>query len=329
MIPRLTASRLAIAALLLLGTPLAAEPQPGARIPRLCYLALSPATRHGTYPAFLQGLRDLGYADGRNLVIDYLSADGRFDRFPTLAAECVRLKADIIVAATTPGALAAKKATGIIPIVSPATGDPVATGLVASLARPGGNITGLSVMGPGLSGKRLALLKETVAGISRAAVLANFGDPIAAPQVTDMEHAARALGIHLRAYDVRTPEALPGAFAAAVRDGAEGVLVTIESIFLGQRTRVVELAARHRLPAVYPHREFVDSGGLIAYGPNLASLFQRAATYVDKILKGAKPGDLPIEQPTGFELVLSMKTAKTLGLAIPPALLLRVDQVIE
>jgi len=225
--------------------------------------------------------------------------------------------------------LAAKKATSTLPIVSPATGDPVATAVVASLARPGGNVTGLSLMGPGLSGKRLALLKETVPGISRAAVLANLADPIAAPQVNDMETAARMLGIHLRTYDVRTPEEFPGAFTAAARDGAEGVLVTIESIFLGQRTRVVELAARHRLPAVYPYREFVDAGGLMAYGPNVASVFQRAATYVDKILKGAKPGDLPVEQPTKFELLINMKTAKTLGLTIPPALLLQVDKVIE
>jgi putative ABC transport system substrate-binding protein len=329
MILRCTGARLATAALLLLATPLAAEPQQGAKSPRLCYLALSPAPRQVTYLAFLQGLRDLGYTDGRNLVIHYLSADGRFERFPSLAAECVRLQADVIIAVTTPGALAAKKATSIIPIVSPATGDPVASGIVASLARPGGNVTGLSLMGPGLSGKRLALLKETVAGISRAAVLANFADPIATPQVSEMESAARALGIHLRAYDVRTPGALSGAFAAAAREGAEGVLVTIETIFLSQRTRVVELAARHRLPVVYPHREFVESGGLIAYGPNVASLFQRAATYVDKILKGAQPRDLPVEQPTRFELAINMKTAKTLGLAIPPALLLRVDQVIE
>ena len=310
----------------LLAAPLAATAQQGAKISRLCYLALSP---HTSYDAFLQGLRDLGYADGRNLVIDYLSADARFDRFPALAAECVRLKADIIVAVTTPGALAAKKATTTIPIVSPATGDPVATGIVASLARPGGNVTGLSLMGPGLSGKRLALLKETVPGISRAAVLANFADPIAAPQVNDMENTARGIGIHLRTYDVRTPEELPGAFAAAARDGAEGILATIESIFLGQRTRVVELAVRHRLPAVYPYREFVDAGGLMAYGPNVPRVFQRAATYVDKILKGAKPGDLPIEQPTKFELVINLKTAKTLGLTIPPSLLQRADQVIE
>ena len=312
----------------ILAAPLAAEAQQGAKIPRLCYLALSPAT-NTAYDAFLQGLRDLGYADGRNLVIDYLSADARFDRFPALAAECVRLKADIIVAVTTPGALAAKKATTTIPIVSPATGDPVATGIVASLARPGGNVTGLSLMGPGLSGKRLALLKETVPGISRAAVLANFADPIAAPQVNDMENAARGIGIHLRTYDVRTPEELPGASAAAARDGAEGILATIESIFLGQRTRVVELAVRHRLPAVYPYREFVEAGGLMAYGPNFADLFRRAATYVDKILKGAKPADLPIEQPTKFELVINLKTAKALGLTIPPSLLQRADQVIE
>jgi putative ABC transport system substrate-binding protein len=322
--------RIALVAVLLFATPLAAEAlQPPSTMPRLCYLAPYPAGQQTGYKPFLQGLRDLGHVEGRNLAIDYLSVDGRFERFEVLAAQCVHLKADIIVAVTTAGALAAKKATTTIPIVSPATGDPVATGIVASLPRPGGNVTGLSLVGPGLSSKRLELLKGAVPGLTKAAVLANFADPIAAPQVKDMESAARAFGIQLQVRDVRTPKELPDTFAAAVREGAQGVLTTIESIFLNHRAQIVELATRYRLPAVYPYRQFAEAGGLMAYGPDVASLFRRAATYVDKILKGAKPADLPVEQPTTFELVINMKTARAHGLTIPQSLLARADQVIE
>jgi len=325
-----TIKPIVLLAAFLFAAALAAEgQQTAAPLPRLCYMALYPALQQVSYNAFLQGLRDLGYVEGRNLIIEYLSADGRFERFDSLAVQCVHLKADVIVAVTTPGALAAKKATRTIPIVSPATGDPVATGIVASLARPGGNATGLSLIGPGLSAKRLELLRGTVPGLSTAAVLTNLADPIAAPQVKDMENAARALGIQLRVRDVRTPQDLPDAFAAVVRGGAQGVLTTIESIFLNHRAEVVELAARHRLPAVYPYRQFADAGGLMTYGPDVLGLFRRAATYVDKILKGAKPGDLPVEQPTTFELVINLKTAKTLGLTVPPSLLLQADRVIE
>ena len=321
---------LATLALALLAPPLAADAQQPAKIPRLCLLAPYSASQWATrYNAFLQGLRDLGYVDGRNITIDYLSADGQLERFPALAAECLRLKADIILTATTPATQAAKRATNTIPIVMMLTGDPVGTGLVASLARPGGNVTGQSVMADGLSAKRLELLKEAVPGISRVAVLSNFGDPVAAPQVNEIESAARSLSLRLKIRDVRKADDLPAAFSGAARDGAQGLLTTVETIFVVHRTRVAELAARHRLPAMYPNREFTDAGGLMSYGPTTLDLFRRTAIFVDKILKGAKPADLPVEQPTRFELVINMKTAKALGITFPRSILIRADQEIE
>jgi putative ABC transport system substrate-binding protein len=316
-----------VLALSLVLAPRSGDAQQPPTIPRLCYLTYAPSAPHDG--AFLQSLRDLGYTEGRNLIIDFLSADGRFARFPALAAECVRLKADIIVALTTPGALAAKQATSTIPIVSGPTGDPVGAGIVASLARPGGNVTGLTQISPGLSAKRLELLKEALPGIARVSVLANLSDPIAAPQVHEIESAARALGVQLRVRDVRNPDDLPGAFAAAVREGHKGLLTTIESIFVVHRARIVELAARHRMPAMSPYGEVAEAGGMMSYGPNRLALYRRIAVYVDRILKGAKPGDLPVEQPTKFELVINLKTAKALGITVPHSLLLRADQVIH
>ena len=327
---RSTAGLLVALALGLLAAPLVAAAQQPPRAPRICLLAPYSASEWADrYNAFLQGLRDLGYVEGRNITVDYLSADGQLDRFPALAGECLRLKADIILTPTTPGTLAAKQATNTIPIVMGATGDPVGTGLVASLARPGGNVTGPTEMASGLSAKRLELLKEAVPGISRVGVLSNLGDAVATPQVKELEDAARILAVQLSIRDVRTAEDLPAAVARAARDGAQGLLTTVETIFVTNRTRVVELAARRRLPAMYPHRVFADAGGLMSYGPNIASLYRKVATYVDKILKGAKPADLPVEQPTKFELVLNMKTAKALGLTIPPSVLIRADQVIQ
>jgi putative ABC transport system substrate-binding protein len=311
----------------LFAAPLAADAQQSTTIPRLCYLTYVPSRPHDG--AFLQSLRDLGYAEGRNLTIHFLSADGRFERFSALAVECVRLKADVIVALTTPGALAAKKATSTFPIVSGPSGDPVGTEIVASLARPGGNVTGLTQMSPGLSAKRLELLKQAVPRVSRVSVLANLSDPIAAPQVQEMEAAARSLDVRLRVRAVQTPEQLPAAFEAAAKERDEGLLTTIESVFLVHRARVLELAAKHGLPAMYPYREFTDAGGMMSYGPNRLALYRRMAVYVDKILKGAKPADMPVEQPTEFELVINLKAAKALGLTIPHSLLLRADQVIE
>ncbi len=313
----------------LLTAPLAAEAQPG-KIPRLCFLTFDPGTPQSTrFTQFFQGLRDLGYVDGRSIAIDYLSVDGKAERFPALAADCVRLKADVIVVTTTPGAQAAKNATRTIPIVLHALGDPVATGLVASLARPGGNVTGVTQMSSGLAAKRLELLKEAVPRISRVLVLSYLVDAIAPPQVKELETAARSLGVKLLVQDIRTADDLPAAFDAGARERVEGFLTTAESIFVVQRKRVVELAAQHRMPGMYPYRLVVDAGGLMAYDSYTSELQTRAAIYVDKILKGAKPADLPIEQPTKFELVINLKTAKALGLTIPQSLLRRADEIIQ
>jgi putative ABC transport system substrate-binding protein len=309
--------------------PLPAEAQPR-KIPRLCFLTFDPGTPQSTrFTPFFRGLRDLGYVDGRNIAIDYLSADGRGERFPTLAADCVRLKADVIVVTTTPGAQAAKNATRTIPIVLHALGDPVATGLVASLARPGGNVTGVTQMSSGLSAKRLALLKEAVPRISRVLVLAYLVDPIAPPQIEELKKAALSLGVQLQIRDIRTADDLPAAFDAGAKERAEALLTTSASIFVAHRARLIELAAQHRMPGMYPYRLVVDAGGLMAYDAYTPDLQARAATYVDKILKGAKPADLPVEQPTKFDLVINLKTAKALGLTIPHSLLLRADEVIQ
>jgi putative ABC transport system substrate-binding protein len=324
---------LAIVAGGLLASSLAAEAQSARRLPQLCFLTFDPGTARSPSPrfaAFFRGLQDLGYVNERTIAVHYLSANGRNERFPELVAECVRLKPDIIVATTTPAALAAKNATRTIPIVMVALGDPQGTGLVESLARPGGNITGMSQMTSGLAAKRLELLKEAVPRISRVLVLSFLVDPIAPLQVKALKEVAPSLGVSLLVHDIRTAEDLPAAFDAGVRERAEGLLTTAESIFLVQRARVTELAARHRLPAIYPYSAFViDADGLMAYSINNADLHRRAATYVDKILKGSKPSDLAVQQPTNFQLVVNLKTAKALGLPIPPSFLQRADQVIE
>jgi ABC-type uncharacterized transport system substrate-binding protein len=314
----------------MLAMPLAAAAQPARKIPRLCFLTFDPGTPQSSrFDPFFQGLRDLGYVDGQTIIIDYLSAEGRGERFPALAADCLRLKADIVVVTTTPAAQAVKNATRTIPIVMHSLGDPVTTGLVASLARPGGNITGTTLMASGLAAKRLGLLKEIVPRISRVLVLAYLVDPIAAPQVKELESAAHSLGITLLVHDIRTADDLPAAFDAGAKERAEGVLTTAESIFVAQRNRVVQLAAQHRLPGIYPYRLTVDAGGLIAYDSYTSDLQRRSAAYVDKILKGSKPSDLPVEQPTKFELIINLKAAKALGLTIPPSLLQRADEVIQ
>ena len=314
----------------LLAAPLAIEAQRAARIPRLCFLTFDPGSPQSSrFDAYFQGLRDLGYVDGQTININYLSAGGRGDKFPALAAECLEFKADIIVVSTTPAAQAAKSATRTIPIVMHLLGDPVGTGLIPSLARPGGNVTGVTIMASGTSAKRLELLKQVVPKLSRVLVLSYLDDPIASPQVKELESAAHALGVKLLVQDVKTADDLPVAFDAGARERADGMLTTAESLFVAQRDRVIRLAAQHRLPAMYPYRQMVNAGGLMIYGPDLTDLSRRAATYVDKILKGAKPGDLPVEQPTKFELVINLKTAKALGLIIPPSLLARADQVIE
>jgi ABC-type uncharacterized transport system substrate-binding protein len=312
----------------LLAAPLAAKAQQAGRVYRVGYLST------GALPpeAFLQGLRDLGYVEGRNVVIDYRSAEGKPERLPALAAELVALKVDVIVAPNTPAALAAKQATRTLPIVFIGVGEPVTSGIVTSLARPGGNVTGLSIVSPELVGKWMELLKQAVPGVSRVAAL---WQPGAMDERTEKdmfkgaEVAARALGVRLHFVEARGPEDFDRAFSDMTRARAGALTVRPAPMFVSERRRLVDLAAKNRLPTVYPWREFVEAGGLMAYGPNLADLFRRGATYVDKILKGTKPGDLPVEQPPKFDLVINLKTAKALGPQIPQSLLQRADQVIE
>ena len=296
----------------LLAAPLVVEAQQAAKIARIGLLGNDPVGGAHLLEAFRQGLRDLGYVEGRNVVIEYRWAEGKFERLPALAAELVTLKVDVILATTVLTAVAAKQAIKTIPIVFFAAADPIRSGLVTSLARPCGNVTGLSILAPELIGKRLELLKQAVPGISRVAVL---WEPDGGGERTDKdmlkraEVAGQALGVRLQY--------------------VEALTVLPSPMFFNERRRLVDLAAKHRLPAGYPWREGADAGGLISYGPSIADLYRRAATYVDKILKGAKPGDLPVEQPTKFELVINLKTAKALGLTIPPSLLRQADQVIE
>ena len=322
-----------VLALLALGAaPLAAEAQQAAKIARIGYLATNPATSLHPREAFLQGLRDLGYVEGRNLVIEYRYAEGKVEQLPALAAELVALKVDVIVASGTLAALAAKQATRTLPIVFSPAGDPVGSGLVTSLARPGGNVTGLSAFAPELVGKRLELLKQAVPGVGRVAVLRQ---PSAVPERTEKdilkgaEGAARALGLQLQFVEARGPDDFDRAFSDMTRARAGALMGLGGNMFFSERRRLVDLAARNRLPGVYGLREYVDAGGLMSYGANQVDLFRSAATYVDKILKGAKPADLPVEQPTKFELVINLKAAKALGLEVPPALLSRADEVIE
>ena len=298
--------------------PFAAGAQASKNLPRLCFITFDPDTSRSTrFDAFFQALVDLGYVDRKTINIDYLSADGHGERFPSLAAECLRLKADIIAVSTTPATQAAKKATLTIPIVMIGLGDPVGTGLVDSLARPGGNVTGMSMMVPEVATKRLELLKEALPGISRLLVLSYLADPIAPLQVKAMQQAAGSLGVTLQIHDIRTADDLPAAFDAGAKERAEGLIVTAESIFVVQRARVSELAARYRLPAMYPYTtQVADAGGLMAYDVDYPDLERRAATYVDRILKGAKPSDLPVQQPNKFALVINLKTAKSLRLTI-------------
>ncbi len=309
--------------------PLAVCAQTPPKIPRVGFIAgANPAAAEHTFGAFQQRLRELGYVEGQSIALEVRWAEGRMERIPELVAELVGLKMDILMAGISPAALAAKKATRTIPIVMVAS-DPVALGLVASLARPGGNVTGLSYFNEAIVAKRLELLKEFVPGLVRVAVLRN---PLAASHATfwqDTEVAARQLGVALHPLDVRGPEDFEAAFAAATRGNAQALIALDDALTVAYRPRIVALAASSRLPAMYGLREVPDDGGLMSYGPSFADLFRRAATYVDKILKGAKPADLPVEQPTKFELVINRKTANALGLTVPPTLLTQADDVIE
>jgi putative tryptophan/tyrosine transport system substrate-binding protein len=302
-----------------------AQPQ---RVARIGILLLG-SPSEPLLEVFRQGLRDLGYVEGRNISIEQRWADGRSERLPALAAELVRFPPDVIFAPVTQAALAAQRATGDIPIVVATAADPVGAGLVAGLAAPGGNVTGLSIFAPALVAKQLELLKEAVPKASRFAVLSNPGLRNTALMVKEAETAARSLGVAIQLLGVRDVDGFDGAFSAVATGGANGLLVLFDPFLFAQRRRMVEFASQKRLPAVYPHREYAEAGGLLAYGANVAENFRRAATYVDRILKGAKPGELPVEQPTRFELVINLKTVRALGLTIPPSLLLRADKVIE
>ena len=312
---------------LILSTPLAAGAQP-ARVPRIGVLSPGSPGPSPLLDAFRQGLRELGYGEGQNIAIEYRFDEAKPGRLADLAAELVRLKVDVILTINTPASLAAKNATKTIPIVFTYVADPAP--LVASLARPGGNITGLTTLAAELSGKRLELLKEALPGISRVAVLLNSAIPISTQMFREAERASLQLGVQLQPLAVRGPDEIPNAFKVATRDRAGALFVLEEaSMLLKHRTRILELATKHQLPAASMYREFVEAGGLLSYGASLPDLFRRAAIYVDKILKGAKPGDLPVEQPTKFEFVINLKTAKALGLTIPPSVLGRADQIIE
>jgi len=317
-------------ALSVLLTPPATEAQQKAHLPRVGYLGTSSASLEAELvKAFREGLRDLGYVEGQNILIEYRWAEGNYQRFPDLVADLVNLKVDLILTAGTPGALAAKRATQTIPIVMAVTGDAVGTGLVSSLARPGGNLTGLTMMVPDLEGKRLEILREVVPKLTALVVLLNTANPLTAIQWKQTEISARTLGIQLQSVELRRPEEFKDAFAKVARQRPDGITMVADRFLLAHRMQIVDFVAKTRLPAIYPYRDFVVAGGLMSYSPSYEELFRRSATYVDKILKGAKPSDLPIEQPTKFELLVNMRTAKTLGVPIPPSLLLRADHVVE
>jgi putative ABC transport system substrate-binding protein len=316
----------------LLAAPLAAGAQQAAKVARIGFLLTNLAASPHWAEAFRQGLRGLGYIEGRNVVIEYRDAEGKPERFPALAAELVALKVDVIVAPPTLAAVAAKQATKTIPIVFAAAADPVTSGLVTTLARPGGNVTGLPILASDLVGKCLELVTQAVPGVSRVAVLwqpGGQGERTEKDLLKEAEVAARALRVRLQIVEARGPADIDRAFSDMTRARAGALTVLTSTMFGSERRRLVDLAAKNRLPAVYPWREFVDAGGLMAYGPNIADLYRRAATYVDKILKGAKPADLPVEQPTKFELVINLKAAKALGLTIPQSVLGRADEVIR
>ena len=319
-----------LAALILLVSATLVEAQQPTKIPLIGFLSGSfPSTSPARREAFRQGLRELGYVEGKNIVIEQRYADGKFDRLPALAAELVRLKVDIIVTAGPQSTRPAKQATSTIPIVMALDPDPVGNGFVASLARPGGNITGLSSLAPEISGKQLELLKEIVPRLSRVAVFGTSINSGNAQTLREVELTAKAFGVKLQYLDVLSPKDIETAFRAASKGRADAVLMLPGSVLVLQRAQLADLAAKNRLPAIYPQPDYTEAGGLVYYGANTADLFRRAATYVDKILKGAKPADLPVEQPTKFEFIINLKAAKQIGLTIPPNVLARADKVIK
>jgi putative tryptophan/tyrosine transport system substrate-binding protein len=307
-----------------------ADAQQQTKVPRIGYLTgTSLSANSARVNVFRQGLRELGYTEGKNIVIDWRSADGKGERLPALAAELVRLKEDIIVTGGPTSNRAAKDATATVPIVMAFDNDPVGNGFVTSLGRPGGNITGLSTLAPEINGKQLELLKDVALNLSRVAVLGTSNNPGNAQALKETELAAQAYGVKLQYLDVLDPKDIETAFREASKGRAEAILVLASSIFNSHRRQVVELATKSRLPSIYPYPEYVEDIGLMTYSVSFNELFRRAASYVDKILKGAKPADLPVEQPRKFELVINLKTAKQIGLTIPPNVLARADRVIK
>ena len=318
-----------LAALLLL-LPFGAGAQAPGKTPRLCFLTFDPAAQATTrFQAFFKGLLDLGYVEGKNILLDIRSAEGAGQRFPELARQCVESRADVIVVTTTPAAQAAKQATSTIPIVMSPLADPVGAGLVKSLARPGGNVTGQTHMAVSMSAKRLSLLKEAFPRLSRVLVLSYLVDPIAPLQIAEMQKVATATGLKLQVREIRAVKDYAPAFEAGARERVEAVIVTQESIHIVNRALIVELAVKHRLPSMLLQPDFVEIGGLMSYAADLTALRQRTAIYVDRVLKGAKPADLPVEQPSKFVFAVNLKTAKALGVTIPATLLQRADRVIE
>jgi putative tryptophan/tyrosine transport system substrate-binding protein len=313
-----------------LAAPLAAGAQQTGKVPRIGILSSSSLEREQGYLAALeQGLHDLGYSEGKNLLIDRRYAAGQFDTLPDLAADLVSRKVDILVVTGTPAALAAKKVTHLIPIVSVTAGDPMGTGLITGFARPGGNVTGLTDLAAGLVTKRLELLKEVMPSAPRVAVLLNPDNSISQPQLRLTQDVGPTVGVSILSVEARRLDDIERAFATMRAKRATALLLIADGFLGSNRKRIIHLAAEGRLPAIYWRREFVEDGGLMSYGASVGDLYRRAATYVDKILKGAKPGDLPVEQPSKFDLVINLKTAKALGLTIPPSLLARADRIIE
>ena len=310
--------------------PLAARAQQPAKIPRIGFLGNSTATMEANLIGPLRdGLRELGYEEGRNVIIEFRWADGKYDQFPALVAELLAAKVDVIITAGTPATLAIKKATSTVPLVFIAVGDPVGTGVVPNLGRPGGNITGLSSIAPDLEGKRLELLREVVPKLSHVAFFLNPANAFHTASMRQARVAAQSLGIKLQPMEVNKSEQLDGAFASIVKEKPDALLILADRVFLHNRKRMMEFAIQQRLPSVNAYRELVEAGGLISYWPSYEDMHRRAAVYVDKILKGTKPADLPIEQPTKFTLLINLKTAKTLGLTVPPTLVARADELIE
>jgi putative tryptophan/tyrosine transport system substrate-binding protein len=306
------------------------EAQQPAKIPRIGYVTgVSSSGESPRVEAFRQGLRDLGYVEGKNIALEYRYADAKFDKLPALADELIRLKVDVLVVSTTFAVQAAKNATKTIPIVFSGVTDPVTAGLVDSLARPGGNITGFTNIASVLSGKRLELLKETVPKLSRVSVLWDPRNPGSTPQWKESQISAKELGLQLYSMEVSSSDEYESAFKEAVKARSGALAVTADPLANSHPKRIADLATKNRLPAIYPWEHFVNSGGLMSYGPNFAAVGRDVARYVDKILKGTKPADLPVEQPTKFELIINLKTAKVLGLTIPPVVLMRAEKVVK